>query len=56
MLHSMKWYDVHIVLDQHTWFGLYSASSLKQQSAGRHVVPLWKFIPIPSQPAFALAL
>jgi hypothetical protein len=28
------------VLDQHTLLDLYSASSLKQQSAGRHVAPL----------------
>jgi len=29
---------------------LYSASSLKQQSAGRHVAPLGHIILIPSQP------
>jgi len=32
---------------------LYSASSLKQQSAGRHVAPLGHIILIPSQPVFA---
>jgi hypothetical protein len=34
---------------------LYSASSLKQQSAGRHVAPLGHIILIPSQPVFALS-
>jgi hypothetical protein len=34
----------------------YSASSLKQQSAGRHVAPLGHIILIPSQPVFALFL
>jgi hypothetical protein len=33
----------------------YSASSLKQQSAGRHVAPLGHIILIPSQPVFALS-
>jgi len=28
--------------------GFYSASSLKQTSAGRHVAPLGNIIPIPS--------
>jgi len=32
----------------------YSASSLKQQSVGRHVSPLIHIILIPSQPIFAL--
>jgi hypothetical protein len=32
--------DVHFVLDQHAELDLYSASSLKLQSAGRHVTPL----------------
>jgi len=44
--------DVCFVLDQHAF---YSASSLKQQSAGRHVVPLVHIILILSQPVFALA-
>jgi hypothetical protein len=35
---------------------LHSASSLKQQSAGRHVSPLGHIIPIPSQPVFDLTL
>ena len=33
----------------------YSASSLKQLAAGRHVAPLGHIIPIPSQPVFALS-
>ena len=41
-------------LDQHTLLDLYSASSLKQQSAGRHVAPLGHIILIPSKPVFAL--
>jgi hypothetical protein len=33
----------------------YSARSLKQQSADRHVTPLGHIILIPSQPVFALS-
>ena len=40
--------DVHFVQDQHTELEFYSASSLKQQSAGRHVAPLEHIILIPS--------
>ena len=32
--------DVHCVLDQHAELDLYSADSLPQQSACRHVAPL----------------
>jgi hypothetical protein len=32
--------DVHFVLDQHAELDIYSVSSLKQQSAGRHITPL----------------
>jgi hypothetical protein len=35
--------------------GFYSASSLKQRSAGRHVAPRGHIILIPSQPVFALS-
>jgi uncharacterized membrane-anchored protein YjiN (DUF445 family) len=35
--------------------GFYSASSLKQQSVGRHVAPLGHIILIPCQPVFALS-
>jgi hypothetical protein len=52
---SFWWYDeVRFVLDQHAELDIYSASSLKQQSTGRHVAPLVHIIPIPSQPVFAL--
>jgi hypothetical protein len=34
--------------------GFWWDSSLKQQSAGRHVAPPGHIIPIPSQPIFAL--
>jgi len=47
--------EVRFVLDQHAEFDFYSASSLKQQSAGRHVAPLRHIILIPSQPVFALS-
>jgi hypothetical protein len=36
------------VLDQHAEWDFYSASSLKQQSAGRHVAPLVHIILIPT--------
>jgi hypothetical protein len=47
--------EVRFVLDQHAELVFYSASSLKQQSAGRHVAPLGHIIPIPSQPVTALS-
>jgi hypothetical protein len=36
---NFQWDDdeIHFVLDQHAELDFYSASSLKQQSAGRHV-------------------
>ena len=34
----MRYNDVHFVLDQHAEMDFYCASSLKQQSAGRHVL------------------
>jgi hypothetical protein len=37
-------YQVRFVLDQHAELDFYSASSLKQQSAGRHVAPLGHII------------
>ena len=39
---NFQWYDeeVRFVLDQHAELDFYSASSLKQQSAGRHVAQL----------------
>ena len=47
--------EIRFVLDQHAELKFYSASSLKQQSAGRHVAPLGHIILIPSQPVFALS-
>ena len=41
--------DVRSVLDQHAELDFYIASSLKQQSVGRHVAPLGHIILIPSQ-------
>ena len=54
---SFQWDDdeVHFVQDQHAELDFYSASSLKQQSAGKHVVPLGHIILIPSRPVFALS-
>jgi hypothetical protein len=46
--------EVGFVLDQHSELDFHSASSLKQQSANRHVAPLGPIILIPSQPVFAL--
>ena len=51
---NFQWDDVRFVLDQHGKLDFYSASSLKQQSADRHVAPLWHIILIPSQPVFLL--
>jgi hypothetical protein len=39
----------------HSWTFYSVASSLKQQSADRHVTPLRHIIQIPSQPVFALS-
>ena len=47
--------EVHFVLDQHAEFDFYSASSLKQQFAGKHVAPLRHIILIPNQPIFTLS-
>ena len=54
---NFQWddYEVRFVLDQHAELDFYSDSSLKQQSAGRHVTPLGHIILIPSQPVFALS-
>jgi hypothetical protein len=46
--------EVRFILDQHAELDLYSASSLKQQFACRHVAPLGHIILIQSQPVFAL--
>ena len=46
--------SVHFVLDQYDQLDFYSTSSLKQQSAHRHVAPLGHIILIPSQTVFVL--
>ena len=45
---AISWVDdeVRFVLDQHAELNLYSASSLKQQSVGKHVAPLGHIIMI----------
>jgi len=50
--------EVRSVLDQHAELDFYSASSLRQQSADRHVALLGHIILIPSQPvcSYSLAL
>ena len=55
---NVQWDDngVRFVLDQHAELDFYSVSSLKQQSAGRHVALLGHIILIPSQLVFALSL
>ena len=50
MFHEM----IRFVLDQHAELDLYSASSLKQQSADRHVSSFGHIILISIQPVFAL--
>ena len=47
--------DVRFVLDQHAELDFHSASSLKQQSVGRHIAPIGQIILIPSQSVFALS-
>jgi len=46
--------EVGFVLDQYAELEFYSASSLKQQSACKHVIPLRQIILIQSQLVFAL--
>ena len=54
---NFQWDDdeVRLVLDQHAELDFYSASSLKQQSADRHVAPLGHIILIQRQPVFAFS-
>jgi hypothetical protein len=51
---NFQWDDEEVcfVIDQHVELDFYSASSLKQQSVGRHVAPLGHIFLIPSQPVF----
>jgi predicted alpha/beta hydrolase len=51
MQEQVTFHEVHFVLDALLEF--YSASSLKQQAASRHVSPLGHIILIPSQSASA---
>jgi hypothetical protein len=53
----VQWDDdeVRFVIDQHVELDFYRASSLKQQSTGRHVAPLGHIILIPSRLVFALS-
>ena len=46
--------EVHFVLSQHAYLDLYSASSLKQQSADKQVTPLGHIILTPSQTVFVV--
>jgi hypothetical protein len=49
--------DIPFVLDQHALLDFCNASSLMQQSTGRHIfTSLIYIILIPSQPVFALSL
>ena len=48
--------DVRFVLDQHAYLDHYSASSLKQQPADRHLTPLRHIILIPSLWAYYFKL
>ena len=53
---TLRWDDdVRSLLDQHAELDFYIASSLKQQSADRHVAQLGHIIPIPNQPVFNIA-
>ena len=54
---NFQWNDdkVRFVLYQHAELDFYSASSLKQQSVERHVVPLGHIILILNQPVFAVS-
>ena len=54
---NFQWDDdeVGFVLDQHAELDFYSASSLKQQSADRHVAPLGHINLIPSKQVFVFS-
>ena len=54
---TFRWdnHDVCFIPDQHVCLDFYSASSLKQQSVGRHVAPITHIILIPSQPVIPLS-
>jgi len=54
----IRWYDndVRFVLDQPALLIFFSECSLKQESVGRYVRPLWHIILIPVQPIFVFFL
>ena len=53
---NFQWGDeIRFVLDQRAELDFYSASSLKQRSAGRRVAPLRHIILILSQSIFSLS-
>jgi hypothetical protein len=55
---NFQWNDddeVHFVLDQHALLDFYSAISLTQQSAERHVAPVGHIILVQSQPVVDLS-
>ena len=47
--------DEFLFILEHTKLDFYSASSLKQQSIGNYVTPLWHIFLIPSQPVFVFS-
>jgi hypothetical protein len=51
----MRWWWDPLCSRPIRWVGFFSASSLKQQSAGGHVAPIGHIILIPSKPVFALS-
>ena len=55
ILNEMMIDEVRFVLDQHAELDFYNTSSLKQQSADRHIAPLGHIILIQSQPVFDLS-
>jgi len=54
----VRWDDnvVRFLLDEHPWLDFYCASSLIQQSGGRHVSPVVHIIVIPNQSVFSVSL
>ena len=55
LMKSLEWVNEWVIVANSVELDFYSASSLKQQSAGRHVTPLWHIILIPGQQVFALS-
>jgi hypothetical protein len=55
LVKSLEWVNEWVIVANSAELDFYSASSLKQQSAGRHVAPLWHIILILGQQVFALS-